>query len=143
MIVEAVTWLAVAFALSPVNAECLPDAEVKARAVEHGIPGAYSFAVVGSRELTMGETACGRLARLVAQPARTTQRRDDWVAFDVMALGHEVAHALGNQDETGATCWSLGRMQRVLEYAGVRAPRARRMRDRMLRVVDVDCAQAR
>lgn len=131
MIVEAVTWLAVVFAMQPVQATCLPDVELKARAIEHGIPGAYSFAVVGSRELVMGETACGRLARLVARPARTTQRRDDWVAFDVMALGHEVAHALGNRDETGATCWSLGRMVRVLEYAGVKAARARRMRDRM------------
>lgn len=143
MIVEAVTWLAVAFAMQPVQASCLPDADVKARAVDLGIPGAYAFAVVGSRELTMGETACRRLAGLVARPRRTTQRRDDWLAFDVMALGHEVAHALGNQDEDGATCWSLGRMQRVLEYAGVRAARARRMRDQMAAMFGEACATAR
>lgn len=99
--------------------------------------------MVGSRELTMGETACRRLARLVAKPRRTTQRRDDWVSFDVMALGHEVAHALGNEDEAGATCWSLGRMARVLEYAGVKAERARRMRGRMAGMFGDVCVRGR
>lgn len=110
--------IAASFAGHQIQIECVPNAD---------LPRTYvAYAHADGSGATISIDTCRSVRWIVKHPDRPNV--DPYAAYDFMVIGHEAAHLLGNPDERGATCWSLGSMVRVLRGIGVRAHTARIMR---------------
>lgn len=123
----AVAAVAALFSNQPATIECLPKPDMDARKAAFAM---HDFTHAYAADLTtivLYDTACENIQWIVENPARANEPA--FADVDLMVLGHEVAHTLGNLDERGATCWSLGNLVRVAKTLGVRPRIARVMRN--------------
>lgn len=123
LIVAAVATL---FSGQPATIECLPAPQMNERRQQAGLrEDAHAWALNGT--ITLYKGSCQDIAWIVRNPARANEPA--FASVELLVLGHEVAHTLGNHDERGATCWGLGSMARVAKALGVRPRTARIMRN--------------
>lgn len=110
----------------PANVECLTTDAMNDRKIALGIaPETYAWAA-DLTTIVLYESSCENIRWIARNPARANE--PGYASVDLLVLGHEVAHTLGNLDERGATCWGLGNMARVARRLGVLPRVARIMR---------------